>query len=406
MEYIIEPSKKLPVIGEYDVVVLGGGIAGVSAALAASRNGAKTLLLEREFALGGLATLGLIAIYLPLCDGNGHQVSFGIPEELLKLSVKYGKENVNNLQDCYKPEIWIGGNATIEEKIKYRYSAQYNPFVFAIELEKLLIENGVKILYGSMVTESIVKNDRIEAVIFEEKDGRKAVLGKSFIDCSGDADLCQLSGVPTYVYKKQNDLASWYYAHIGDSFQLNMVGCVDTASKKWSSINIDPLKYSGLNAESITQFMISAHSYAKGHFLKNGNISPKYAMASIPMIPQLRMTRRIAGESTIKNTEVPFKDSVGMFSDWRKPGPVYELPFSSLYSSKVKNLIVAGRCISADDYMWNLTRVIPVCAVSGQAAGTAAAISRNFVSIDIEKLQERLLLSGVKLHQERKFTHP
>ena len=87
---VIESEKKISIYNNYDVVVCGGGVAGVSAALSASRAGAKTLLIEREFALGGLSTLGLIVIYLPLCDGKGRQVSFGIAEELLRLSVKYG----------------------------------------------------------------------------------------------------------------------------------------------------------------------------------------------------------------------------------------------------------------------------------------------------------------------------
>ena len=92
MSFIEEKAKQIPVYGEYDVAVVGGGIAGIAAALAASRHGAKTVLIEKQFALGGLATLGLVTIYLPICDGCGRQVSFGIAEELLKLSMKYGCE--------------------------------------------------------------------------------------------------------------------------------------------------------------------------------------------------------------------------------------------------------------------------------------------------------------------------
>ena len=94
-----------------------------------------------------------------------------------------------------------------------------------------------------------------------------------------------------------------------------------------------------------------------------------------------------------------FDDSVGMFSDWRKRGPVYEMPFSSLCGKEVKNLICAGRCVSSDDNMWDITRVIPVCAVSGEAAGTAAAIiPDSFENVDIKELQKRLVSAGVKLH--------
>ena len=125
----------------YDVAVCGGGFAGISAALAAAREGKKVILFEKQYMLGGLGTAGLVTIYLPLCDGVGHQVSFGIAEELLKLSIKYGAE------ERY-PENWLDGKGTRTEKDK-RYMVQYNAQVFAILAEQLLLENGVDILYGS-----------------------------------------------------------------------------------------------------------------------------------------------------------------------------------------------------------------------------------------------------------------
>ena len=109
---------------EYDVAVCGGGIAGISAALAVAREGKKVILFEKQYMLGGLGTAGLLTIYLPLCDGFGHQVSFGIAEELLKLSISYGAE------DLY-PENQLDGNGTRTNEDK-RYMVQYNPQVFAI----------------------------------------------------------------------------------------------------------------------------------------------------------------------------------------------------------------------------------------------------------------------------------
>ena len=95
-----------------------------------------------------------------------------------------------------------------------------------------------------------------------------------------------------------------------------------------------------------------------------------------------------------------FDDSIGMVSDWRTRGPVYEVPFSTLYSRKVKNLIVAGRCTSVTDRMWDIMRVIPCCAVTGQAAGTAAAITDDFGALDVRILQEILQNNGVVLHEK------
>ena len=95
-----------------------------------------------------------------------------------------------------------------------------------------------------------------------------------------------------------------------------------------------------------------------------------------------------------------FEDSIGMVSDWRKRGPVYEVPFRTLYSKEIKNLIVAGRCTSVTDSMWDIMRVIPCCAVTGEAAGVAASITDDFSKIDIKRLQEILKHNGVILHEK------
>ena len=96
---------------DYEVAVCGGGFGGIAAALAAARMGKKTVLFEKQFMLGGLGTAGLVTIYLPLCDGMGHQVSFGIAEELFRLSIIHGSE------DQY-PETWLDGIGTRTEKDK------------------------------------------------------------------------------------------------------------------------------------------------------------------------------------------------------------------------------------------------------------------------------------------------
>ena len=137
----IEENIKTEIIKEYDVAVCGGGFGGISAALASARQGKKTVLFEKQFILGGLGTAGIVTIYLPLCDGYGHQVSFGIAEELLRLSIAYGAE-------ARYPENWLDGVGTKTENDP-RFQVQYNPHLFAISVEKLLLENGVDIMYGT-----------------------------------------------------------------------------------------------------------------------------------------------------------------------------------------------------------------------------------------------------------------
>jgi len=113
------------------------------------------------------------------------------------------------------------------------------------------------------------------------------------------------------------------------------------------------------------------------------------------------MTRKIVGEYELASDEMYkyFDDSIGMVSDWRRRGPVYEVPFRTLYSKTVKNLITAGRCTSVTDGMWDIMRVIPCCAVTGQAAGLAAAMTDDFGTLDVSTLQQHLRDEGVILHE-------
>lgn len=398
MEYIKEKAKEIPVFGEYDVVVAGGGIAGISAALAARRNGAKVLLLEKQFLLGGLATLGLITIYLPLCDGKGKQVSFGIAEELFHLSIKHGYE------DKY-PKPWLE-NGTLEEKKKLRYEVRYNANTAAILFEKLLLDEGVEILYGSSVCDTVVSRNKITSLIIENKSGRSAVACKSVVDATGDADVVYRSGEETDTFKQGNVLAGWYYFHNKNKLNLKMLGWSDIPEKFKSEeqkrLEKNLKRYQGLDAKELSEMVCTSHAFTLDDYLKGGGISKERNLALVATIPQIRMTRKIVSDYSIDDTEMhkEFSDSVGMFGDWRKSGPVYELPFSCLYGKTIKNLITAGRCISVTEAMWDITRVIPVCAVSGQAAGTAAALSSNFKTLSITKLQKQLKKDGVILHEK------
>ena len=164
MQSWYEAARELPVAGEYDVAVAGGGVAGIAAALAAARHGARTVLLERMYLLGGLATAGLVTIYLPLCDGEGHQVSFGLAEELLRLSVSRGFEPGGGTQPDRDGGAWLLRNDP-EERKKERFMAEFNANIFALLAEELLRENGVDILYGTAIAGVSTDGDRIRAVI-------------------------------------------------------------------------------------------------------------------------------------------------------------------------------------------------------------------------------------------------
>lgn len=387
MRYIHEPAKDITVIGTYDVVIAGGGIAGIAAALSAARAGAKkVLLVEKQYALGGLATLGLVTIYLPLCDGCGNQVSYGICEELFLLSIKHGHEG-------RYPAAWLeDGNH--EEKVATRFEVQYNPYVFAILAEQLLLQENVEILYGTSVCGAKVEDGSIETLFVENKSGRGAVICGSVVDATGDADVCELAGEKTVLYQPKNTLAAWYYMQDGTANRLKMLGFADRRVGETDGDNPKPLvntRYSGIDAAELSRMTIDSHKATLADFLKSGDVDITHSLTAVAAVPQVRMTRRIDGVYTLDNTEhVHYQDSIGRIGDWRKRGPVYEIPFGALHGKMVKNLITAGRCISVSDEMWDITRVIPACAVTGEAAGVAAALTQDFAGFDAKEIKKYL----------------
>ena len=395
---MIKEYLETPITMSCDVLVCGGGFAGISAALSAARHGSKVILLEKEYMLGGLGTAGLITIYLPLCDGIGNQVSFGIAEELLRLSISMGAE------DRY-PDNWLDSNDKSKrtEKDK-RFEVQYNPHIFTMLAEKLLLENGVQILYGSYAVGVSKSIDKIDAVIIENKSGRQGIAMNSVVDATGDCDIACFANVPTETFKQGNILAAWYYSIGQSGYNLNILGVADIPeTEKTEKNKVEPLldrRFSGLDAKEISEMMQLSHKSTLNDIIRKREKDNSYNPTLIASIPQIRMTRRIVGEYTLDDKEVHkyFDDSIGMISNWKKRGPIYEVPFSTLYSKTVKNLIVAGRCTSVTDSMWDIMRVIPCCAVTGQAAGTAAGLSDDFSSLNIKHLQNVLQNDNVKLH--------
>ncbi len=397
---IINETLKTQVKYDCDVCVCGGGIAGIAASIAAARSGKKVILAERMFMLGGLATAGLVTIYLPLCDGLGKQVSFGLAEELLKLSISVYHDEKRGYFN------WIASD-DIENRTEEspRYEVNFNAQLFAISAEQLLLHNGVKILYGTTAVKAERNGDKIQAVIFENKSGRFGIKASSFVDATGDADLAYLSDTPTETFKQGNVLAAWYYSHQENGYDLHTLGCADIPDKQKNDSNkvetLTSRRFSGIDGEEISEFMQMSHQSTMNDVLKRRIEHPEIQPTTIATIPQLRMTRRVVGEYTLDDVEMHkhFDDSIGMVSNWRKRGPVYEVPFRTLYSAKTKNLLFAGRITSVTDAMWDIMRVIPCCAITGEAAGIAASMGNDMSSLDISELQSEIVKRGGKLHE-------
>ncbi len=387
---ITEKERKTPVRSEWDVAVVGGGFAGAAAALAAARQGRKTLLIEREFLLGGLGTLGLVTIYLPLCDGAGKQVSFGIAEEFLRLSIRRGAQ-------ARYPSAWLEGG-TLEEKIKQRFQVRYNPWLFAMDWEQLLAAEGVEILYGTSVCGAETKDRRITHLYLDNIEGRTAVAVKSVVDASGSAVAAEAAGAGTHVVPTGNVISSWYYFLAGGKQKLGMFSENFYKLDRGEPV-MDGVAITGLDAWENSRALLTTRKRMMEDFLAREEKEGPVEMLSIPTIQDLRMTRRITGRcEAVCADHAREETSVGCVGDWRHPG-AYEIPYGSLQAEKIDNLWAAGRCMaSADGNAWDICRVIPVCSVTGEAAGVAAALAVSGREPTAIEVQNALREKGVRLH--------
>ncbi len=395
----IKEQLETPVWGHADVLVAGGGVAGIAAALAAARQGKKVVLTERAFVLGGLATAGLITIYLPLCDGRGRQVSFGLAEELLRLSVRDfcdGKRGVKNWLTEHPEDIEVRAKG-------HRFEVNFNPHLFAISAEQALTAAGVTILYGTTIVGAGREGDRITHIFFENKSGRRAITVDAVVDATGDCDVAHQAGIPTQLTEAGNKLAAWYYSHSKKGYDLHMLGMVDIPDEEEAAQvkSLGDNRFTGVDGDEVSRFTILSHAALRRDFMERREGDETFQPVNIASIPQFRMTRRIVGAYALDEKEMhtPFSDSIGMVSDWRRRGPVWEVPYRTLYSPHCANLLTAGRCTSVTEDMWDVMRVIPCCAVTGEAAGIAASLYEDVRANDISALQAALVKNGVVLHE-------
>lgn len=180
-----EDKRPIIVKKPYDVIVVGGGIAGVSAAVAAARKGVSVLLLEKSIVLGGLATAGLISWYEPLCDGRGKQMVYGIGEELIRLTMKDGFDNMD--------PAWRDKTGT---PVK-RFTNRFSPTLFAMTLDEYLQENNVTIMLDSHAVYPVMEENSCVGVMVESKSGKEFYPAKAVIDATGDAEIIDRAGIPT-----------------------------------------------------------------------------------------------------------------------------------------------------------------------------------------------------------------
>ena len=388
-------------VADYEVIVAGGGVAGVAAAVSARRMGAKTLLIEKTIGLGGLATTGLIHFFVPMCNGRGVRIIKGMAEELLRLSVRYGFDTI--------PEPWKNGDPKKGETA--RYITRFSGPLFTLALTEFVLEEGVDLLFDTIITDVRMEGNICRGLVVENKSGCEYYGAGMVIDATGDGDVLVRAGVPTVTGKnfhtyqalgadlescaravEQRDISRLYeYRFSGGNADL--YGGNHPADK--------PLR-SGTTVKDVTEYVIENQLECLDKI--RGDNRFERTILALPSMPQFRTTRHIVGEYTLQVEDAwrHFEDSVAAICDFDRRDYLYEVPYRTLYDGNYPNLMTAGRSASAEGYAWDVLRVIPPAILTGQAAGIACAMAQAegcaVRSVDIRKLQEELARQDVMIH--------
>jgi hypothetical protein len=416
MKKIVEEARELEVRGEYHVLVIGGGAAGISAAIAAARVGARTLLIERYGFLGGMSTAGLVGSFCGFytTGPEKRRIVGGIGENLLNRLRK--REAVT--------EKMI---APVDQRIA---SHRFNPEVLKCVAEEAAVEHGADLLFHTLVTDVLrdAKEHRLSGVIVENKSGRSAYLGNVIVDATGDGDVACKAGVPyevgdgkgtsqslTTMFRlmdvdmdklralKFEDLREKLLEARDQGFRFSRVDAIigPTAPKGLVTANITGIPHlNALDAEQLTKAEIEGRRQVFEYLRFFRTRVPGFERAEVASMAAqigIRETRRIFGEYMLQEDEVlkgkKFDDGIALgawpveFHDpgtgkieWRylqEPDDYYSIPVRCLIARGVDNLLVAGRCISTTHVAQASSRVTAQALAMGEAAGILAAESAD-----------------------------
>ena len=440
----MEPAKEVSVCRETDVIVVGGGPAGVAAAVASGRNGADTVLVERYGYLGGLATGGLVLLIMPMSDDAGQQQIAGLCQEMMERldatgSAVHPKREDLGSSDRDLVSYWISrGCRFFAQEGRVTLNVLFDPEMFKCVLNEMVEEAGVKLFLHSWGAWCMTEQDTVQGVVFESKSGRQAIIGRTIIDTTGDGDMFASAGAE-FDATMNPELRSSKLALV---FRVGNVNCTrlmefkQLRQKEYDGLMLELENLGGftlyvrtwredvvwfnnflpgldgLDVEDLTWVEVNARKkmlITYDFFRRNiPGFEKSFIMDTASQIG-VRASRRLVGEYVVTEQDMQsgilYEDAIAVIParQWAPSlrSPLVSIPYRSLLPRRVENLIVAGRCFSADQVANDILSPIQCCVAMGQAAGTAAALAvKSGVSprrVGYRTLQERLLSQRVPL---------
>lgn len=456
MDFVVEPEKKVPVIDQADIVVIGGGSTGGPAAIAAGRNGAEVLIVERGNCLGGTMTGGLMTRM-----DTSYAYWGKIPHEKriacgLYLEILNRCHDLGGLIEEYRLKEYLGGMLSGVEVL--------DPQILKYVLQEMAIEANVRLLYHTIAVDTVVKAHEVQSIIIENKSGRQAIKGQIFVDATGDGDIATQAGAPfekgrledgllqpvttTFrvggvdlekvfqVYGKKQHIMRDRISVTDRPFQHEVIlakqdGVYDfPAGRFWfhltpinDQVYVNTVRVHGIDATStkdstraeveglrqVMKLMKFMRGYMKG-------FEQAYLVDTGSYIG-VRESRRIIGEYVLTKEDVlqatKFPDAIAACSiriDIHSPtgvgglflappdGDYYQIPYRCMLAKNLTNVLIVGRCISATHEAHGSIRQVPAAIPIAQAAGTAAAIAikthTELRKINVNLLQKRLIYQG------------
>ena len=411
-EKVMQPARELSILRRTGVLVVGGGPAGTAAALSARRLGADVTLVERYGYLGGLATGGLVLAIFPLYDKSNRQVILGIGEEMMQRldKIKFG----------------------IIERGKAPVYPTVDAEAFKYVLADMILESGIHPYLNCWGVDAIIDaQGAVRGAVFESKSGRQAILADVVVDASGDGDIYAAAGAP---FEKVIDsvglVSRMGNVDIEDLTGENMEHQTGTRTQpkarptrgapipvlqgnvgsQTPAPGVNWLNMKGPIADALDVAEVSIlelkHRQALWDNLARARKRPGAENAFMAeTAPQMgvRLSRLLGGARKLTMKEAKagtkFNDVIGYSGDYVTPS--FQIPYGCLVPSKLENLLAAGRCVSADFELADTLRLIPICWVTGQAAGVAAALCIQDKckprQVDVAKLQQTLRKQGAYL---------